>query len=192
MPKDISDINKTPQNSTTGTAVKTKIVEDLKEKLEAEREKTKEYQTRLLYLQADIENYRKRVNKEFAELTQYGSQQLILKFLPIIDDLEAAIEAGKKTERKDGVLDGVEMILKKISEVLHAEGISQIKALGTSFDPNRHEAVEKVATADVKEGTVIEEIRKGYVFKERVIRPSLVKVTIKPNNDEINQQRDEK
>ena len=88
----------------------------LKDELEAEREKVKDYQNQLIYLQADIENYRKRVNKDFAELTKYGSQQLIMKFLPIIDDLEYAIEAGKNSKRDRGLLEGVEMVLKKVYE----------------------------------------------------------------------------
>ena len=152
----------------------------LKKELEAEREKAKDYRTRLLYFQADMENYRKRVNKDFEEITKYGSKRLILKLLPIVDDLEYAIEAGKKNKRNNGLLEGIEMVLKNFSEALENEGISKIDAIGKPFDPSSHESAEKVITEEFKEGTVVEEIRKGYVFKERIIRPSLVKVTIKP------------
>jgi len=152
----------------------------LKKELEAEREKAKDYRTRLMYLQADMENYRKRVNKDFEEITKYGSQRLIIKLLPIVDDLEYAIEAGKKNKRNNGLLEGIEMVLKKVYEALKTEDVSTIDAIGKPFDPSSHEAAEKVITEDFKEGTIAKEIRKGYVFKGRVIRPSLVKVTIKP------------
>ena len=152
----------------------------LKKELEAEREKAKEYLTRLVYFQADMENYRKRVKKDFEEITKYGNQRLILKLLPIVDYLEYAIEAGKKNKRNNGLLEGVEIVLKKFYEVLENEGVSKIDAIGKLFEPNKHEAAENIITEEVKEGTIVEETRKGYVFKERVIRPSLVKVTIKP------------
>ncbi len=163
-------------------------VDCLKKELEAEREKAKEYRTRLVYFQADMENYRKRVNKDFEEITKYGSQRLILKLLPIVDELEYAIEAGKKNKRNNGLIEGVEIVLIKFYEVLENEGISKIDAIGKPFEPSKHEATENIITEEFKEGTIIEETRKGYVFKERVIRPSLVKVTIKPKKEDLKQK----
>ena len=163
-------------------------VDFLKKELETEREKAKEYRTRLVYFQADMENYRKRVNKDFEEITKYGSQRLILKLLPIVDELEYAIEAGKKNKRNNGLIEGVEIVLIKFYEVLENEGVSKIDAIGKPFEPSKHEATENIITEEFKEGTIIEETRKGYVFKERVIRPSLVKVTIKPKKEDLKQE----
>jgi molecular chaperone GrpE len=179
--------NKHPHNGKEPT-FKKGDVDYLKKQLEAEQEKTKDYQTRLMYLQADMENYRKRMNKDFDEITRYGSQRLILKLLPIVDDLEYAIEAGKNSKQNNGLLEGMEMVLKKFYDALKREGVSKIDAIGKPFDPSNHEAAEKVIIEALKEGTVVEEIRKGYVFKERVIRPSLVKVTIKPKKEKSNQE----
>ncbi|MHA2313703.1 MAG: nucleotide exchange factor GrpE [Candidatus Hermodarchaeia archaeon] len=178
--------------SSKDTPVKRGEVDALKEELEAERKKAIDYQTRLIYLQADIENYRKRVQKDFDELTKYGSQRLIMKLLPIIDELEYAIEAGKNIKRSERLLEGIKIVLKKIYNVLNTEGVSPIDTIGKRFDPNRHEAVEKVAIQELEEGTIVEEIRKGYLFKERIIRASLVKVTIKPNKEAFNYEGDEK
>lgn len=180
LPKNKSPTKKKHAINEKKPTLKMSNIDFLKKELEAEREKAKDYRTRLMYLQADMENYRKRVNKDFEEITKYGSQPLILKLLPIIDDLEYAIEAGKKNKRNNGLLEGIKMVLKNFSEALENEGISKIDAIGKPFDSSKHESAEKVITEEFKEGTVVEEIRKGYVFKERIIRPSLVKVTIKP------------
>jgi len=151
-------------------------VNALKKELEKEREKAEDYLNRLRYLQADFENYRKRVEKQIYETTQYGNRRLILELLPILDELECAVEVGKKSSDKV-FLEGVEMTLKKLHSVLEKEGVSEIKAIGESFDPNKHEAVLWVQM-EGKDGIVLEEIRKGYVLKDMVIRPSLVKVAV--------------
>ena len=93
------------------------------------------------------------------------------------------IRIKKKNKRNNGLIEGVEIVLIKFYEVLENEGVSKIDAIGKPFEPSKHEATENIITEEFKEGTIIEETRKGYVFKERVIRPSLVKVTIKPKKD---------
>ncbi len=186
MPK--SPIKKKLSINEKEATLKMVKVDCLKKELEAEQEKAKEYRTRLVYFQADMENYRKRMNKDFEEITKYGSQRLILKLLPIVDELEYAIEAGKKNKRNNGLLEGVEIVLIKFYEVLKNAGVSKIDAIGKPFEPSKHEATENIITEEFKEGTIIEETRKGYVFKERVIRPSLVKVTIKPKKEDLKQE----
>ena len=192
MPKDRSPPKKKIPARKKALALKVSEVDSLRKELESEREKAKEYMNRLMYLQADFENYRKRVNKDFDEITRYGSQRLIVKLLPVVDELEYAIEAGRNSNGNKGLLEGVEMVLKKMYEVLGKEGLSKIDAVGKPFDPSRHEAVEKVPTEEFKEGTVVEEIRKGFIFKDRVIRPSLVKVAITPTKNNSNEKGDEK
>ena len=165
-------------------------VETLKTALKAEQEKANDYLNRLKYLQADFENFQKRMQKEMDEIIHYGNQSLICELLTIIDELEYAIEAGKSSNDKKAITEGVEMILKKMYETLRREGLSRIDAVGKPFDPSKHDAVAKVPTKDYKEGTIVEEVRKGFMLKGKVIRPSLVKVAIQPSNNTSTQKGD--
>ncbi|KPV64912.1 MAG: heat shock protein GrpE [Candidatus Bathyarchaeota archaeon BA1] len=153
---------------------------ELEETLRAERERSSEYLSRLMYLQADFENYRKRMEKEIREAAHLGNEKLIVNLLGVIDELEMAIQSGKKTENKEALLKGVEMVLKKIYITLGQEGLTEIEAVGKPFDPSKHEAIFKVPTNDYAEGTVIEEVRKGFMLRDKVIRPSMVKVALAP------------
>ena len=154
-------------------------IENLKKALKEEQKKTNESINQLRYLQADFENAQKRMQKEMDNLRKHGNQNLILELLIIVDELEYAIEAGKCSNDKKALVEGVEIISRKMCEILAKEGVSRIDAVGKSFDPTRHEAVEKVPTKDYKEGIVIEEIRKGFILNGKVIRPSLVKVAVR-------------
>ncbi len=151
--------------------------ETLKKALEEERKKSDEYLTRLKYLQADFENYQKRVKKEMEEAIKFGSEQLIIKLLNVMDNLELALKAAKETNDKEALTKGVEITLKGLQEILKEEGLVSIDAVGKPFDPNLHEAVEQVKTNDSPDNIVVEELRKGYVLRGKVVRPSLVKVS---------------
>jgi molecular chaperone GrpE len=161
----------------------TSELENLKTALKMERKKTNDYLNRLKYLQADFENFQKRMRKEMSETINYGNQNLIIKLLPILDEFELAIKTGLCDDKKNIIIKGIEMTFKKMYDVLEKEGLKRIDSIGKNFDPNAHEAVEKVTTKDYKEGIVIEEIRKGFMFKERVIRPSLVKVAVNTSKE---------
>ena len=150
---------------------------DTKVELEKEREKANDYLNRLKYLQADFENYKKRANKEVNEAVQYGNRRLILELLTVLDELECAVENGKKNNGKETYFEGVEMTFKKFYSILKKEGLLEIEAVGKPFDPNKHEAVSRVET-NGKDGVVLEEIRKGFMLKDVVIRPSLVTVAV--------------
>jgi len=160
----------------TTRAEKLKKLEDT---LTAEQAKFKETLDQLKYLQADFENYRKRVDKELGEATKRSNERLITNILSVVDDLERAIQTGQTTDNAKALLEGVEMVQKKLCSVLEQEGLIQIEAVGKPFDPNLHEPLAKVPSKDNKEGTVVEEARKGYIFKGKVIRPSVVKITCK-------------
>lgn len=149
----------------------------LKKALEEEREKSNEYLNRLKYLQADFENYRKRMEKEIRETAQVSKERLVLNLLDAIDELELAIHSGRETENKQALLEGVEMTLKKMYTTLGQEGLAKIEAVGKPYDPKLHEVVIKVPTKNHEENVVIEEVRKGYLLRNRVIRPSIVKIT---------------
>ena len=158
---------------------------EIEKALTEEQEKSKDYLNRLMYLQADFENYKKRVDKEIRDEIQRSSQRLITNLLGVVDELEIAIESGKKTENKEALMEGVEMVLKKLYATLGQEGLTKIEAVGKPFDPNKHEVILKVPTSSHSEGTVIEEVRKGFMLQDKVIRPSMVKIalaSVTPNN----------
>lgn len=161
-------------------------VKSLKSHLEKEKKKADDYLNKLKYLQADFENYKKRVKKEINETIRYGNRRLILDLLTVLDELECAVDAGKQGSRKT-LLDGVEITLKKLYNILEREGLSKIEALGNPFNPKKHEAVLRVQTSE-EDGIILEEIRKGFMLNDLVIRPSLVKVAVntskKVKNDE--------
>jgi len=151
-------------------------VQDLEERL-VQEQKAQEYLRQLKYLQADFENYRKRTERELNELTVRCNEKLVAELLCVIDDLERALDSGKETEDASALLKGVEMIHKNLTRMLEREGLERIDAVGKIFDPKFHEIVVKIPRNDCEEGLVLEEVRKGFVFKGRVLRPCMVNVS---------------
>ena len=156
----------------------------LRKALEEEKKKNEECVTRLKYLQADFENLQKRSKREIDDATKYGETDLTLNLLPIFDDLERALAAGKNLDNKEAIVGGLEMILKAAQNVLFRRGLSPIDAVGKKFDPAKHEAIGFVSSSDREENTVVRELRKGYMFGEKVIRPSIVEVARNPSSEQ--------
>lgn len=156
--------------------------------LKEEQQKGERYLNQLKYARADLENLQKQVQKRIDDGVERGNERLILQLLPIIEELDLAIEAGKKAN--DSILlEGLEMVRKKLGKILSTEGLSPIDAVGKPFDPHLHEAVLDVETCDSPDGTVIEEVRKGYTFKGRVLRASMVKVARNPSSTEVSEAK---
>jgi len=151
----------------------------LNEALEQEKVRADEYLNRLKYLQADFENYQKRIEREREELVKRGNEELILKLLNVVDDLERAVEASKSPSDKEVLASGVEMVLKQFQATLAEEGLSQIEAVGRPLDPELHEVVTTVETDQCPENIIVRVLRKGYSLNGRVIRPSMVEVAKK-------------
>ncbi|RXT14812.1 nucleotide exchange factor GrpE [Ammoniphilus sp. CFH 90114] len=146
--------------------------------LAALKQEAEENYNRYLRVQADFDNFRKRTRKEKEELQKYASLPLIEGLLPALDNLERALAAGQNTgEHSDSLIKGVEMVFRQIQSVLEQEGLKQIEAQGNPFDPQFHQAVMQEESAEYEAGIVIQELQKGYVLKDRVIRPSMVKVS---------------
>jgi molecular chaperone GrpE len=140
--------------------------------LDEKDEKLKELTSTLQYLQAEYENYKKRAAKDFDTIIKFSNEGLMLKLLPVLDDFEAALESIEDIE----IHNGVKLVYDNLLKTLAEEGLQEIKALGESFDPYKHEAVLEVNDPDRKDGSVAEVVQKGYSFKSKVIRPSKVKV----------------
>ena len=134
----------------------------------------KEKNDRILRLQADFENFRRRTAKEKEELTAVITQNMLGDLLPLLDNFERAMAV----EQTDGEAfrKGVEMIFTQLKEVLNKNGLEHIEAEGQPFDPNVHQAVMRVENPDVSDGTVTQVLQKGYRAKGRVIRPAMVQV----------------
>jgi len=165
--------------------------ETLEHALEEERKRSEEYLARLKYAQADIENLKKRYDRQIEETQKYGNERLIIELLDVVDELELAVKSGRSANSAEAVIQGVEMTLKKLKKVLENEGVSPIDCVGKPFDPSKHHAVAKTEKEGVKECTIVDEIRKGYTLREKVIRPSIVKVVIKPSKSQTEMNSNE-
>jgi molecular chaperone GrpE len=132
-------------------------------------------QDRLLRTAADFDNYRKRIDRERRELSEFAAADLILELLPIVDNIERALEAPAPPEA-EGFRTGIEIIHRQVIDALRRRGVKPIEALGADFDPNFHQAVIHEASADHREGEVMQELQRGYLLGDRLLRPAMVKV----------------
>lgn len=148
---------------------------ELERKLEElEVEKDKLYD-RLLRIQAEYDNYKKRTLKEREADRKYKSQDLIEELLPALDNFERALQV-EKTEATASIIEGITMVYNQIKEALASQGAEEIASVGEEFDPNIHHAVMQIEDESQPSNIVIEELQKGYKLKDRVIRPAMVKV----------------
>jgi molecular chaperone GrpE len=152
------------------------------EELQNRAAKADENWDRLLRTTADFDNFKKRAAREKTEAAQYASYQLVQKLLPVLDNFEMALAAAQsaKEAKNDSLQSGVVMILQQLKNVLLESGLEEIDAAGKPFDPNFHEAVSEMESADVAEGNVLQQLRKGYKMKDRLLRPATVIVAKKP------------
>jgi molecular chaperone GrpE len=167
---------------------------NFEERLDCEKKRSEDYLTRLKYLQADFENFKKRNDREVEQIKIYGNECLVTQLLDVVDELELAIKNSEISNSPDCLIEGVELTLKKLRKVLEREGVNPIEnPEGKVLDPTRHNAIAAVERDDVADSTVIEEIRKGYIMRGKVIRPTIVKVAVKPkNNQNLSNQTEEK
>jgi len=147
--------------------------------LEAQLAETRD---QLLRKAADFENFRKRMNQEKQSAIEYANQSLLLDIIPIIDDFERAISAGEGSTDFTTFLDGVKMIEKRLTSQLESKwGLKRFSSAGEPFDPNRHEALMMEKSPDITEAVVQEDLSRGYLLKDRVIRAAKVKVLMPEN-----------
>jgi molecular chaperone GrpE len=154
-------------------------IEDLERVLEQTRDQSDEHLRGLQRTAADFANYRRRVEEEREGLSQFSNALLIGKLLAVLDDFDRALDNVPKGI-EEGWVDGVRLVERKLRGMLEAEGVTQIEALGQPFDPNLHEAVVHEETADYPDNQVIGELQRGYRLRDRVLRPSLVRVANNP------------
>jgi molecular chaperone GrpE len=137
-----------------------------------------ELQDRLLRRQADFENYRRRAERDRSEFLQFAGMEFAREILPVLDDFERAL----KVESADGNFTrGVELIYSRLFETLKKMGLEPMDTVGKKFDPNLHQAVDKVETEDAEDQTVLSEFQRGYNFRGKLLRPAMVKVAVRPS-----------
>ncbi len=161
-------------NAEEAKAPEEKSLEQRVQELEQENE---ELQNRLLRLQADFDNYRKRMRSEMSEVQERANVELLQKILPVLDNLKRAALAAEETAEEGSIKEGVQMITKQLEDLLEKEGVTPIECEGQPFDPTCHDAVVQEPSDDHPPNTVLEELQKGYRLKDKVLRPSIVKVS---------------
>ncbi len=136
-----------------------------------------EYYDRLLRTQADFDNYRKRVQKEQVYQLKYGAENALREILPVVDNIERALASARKHAEPNSHIEGLGLILSQFLEILGRLGVKPIETVGQPFDPNKHDALLRVHKPDLPEGTVVEEVRKGYYLHDKILRPAQVTVS---------------
>ena len=159
---------------------------DLTELHQQLAEKTKEAEenyTRLLRLAADMENLRKRQERERAELLQFANENLVKELLPVVDNLERALDHGRQLAAPKALLEGIEMVHHGFLKVLDRFGVTAHDSLGQQFDPAFHSAMMEEEAPDVPDGSVTKELQKGYLMNQRLLRPAMVVVARTTQNE---------
>ena len=160
----------------------TNLKEDLaalKEELREARKSSDNNLNRLKYMMAEFDNYRKQMEKQIDSRIESGKAELLVKFLSLRDDYLRALEMAKQSKSETVVIEGLEGILKNFDSLLRSEGVMEIETIGTPFDPNVHDAIGFSHQDEIEENIVTKEIRKGYMFNNKVLRPSFVLISRK-------------
>ncbi len=151
------------------------------EALAAKAQEVERLQDRLVRLQAEFENYRKRMMREKAEFLKFATEGLLLEFLPVLDNLERAIASARtETSGNEAVVEGVDMVARLFRATLEKAGVKPMEAVGKPFDPGSHHAVAQVESPGGPDNVVVEEIQKGYLLEGRVLRAAMVRVSRAP------------
>jgi molecular chaperone GrpE len=166
-------------------------LESVRSELKRAKESSENSLNKMKYLMADFDNYRKQMERQVASKAESIKAELLLKFLNIRDDYVRALSVARQSKSEQiVVIEGLEGILKNIDSLLASEGVREIEAIGTPFDPNVHDAIAYSARDDLAENTVTAEIRKGYMLNGRVLRPSLVEISKKIIKNSVNDTRE--
>lgn len=184
--KDIENIEENPQETVDETQQapsedETKETEKseidiLKENLEKAEQTSKEYLDRLQRTMAEFDNFRKRTNIEKTSMFENGAMSSIEKLLPILDNFERAINSTSDEDKENPIFKGVDMIYNQMQEAFKNMGVEELEGVGSEFNPNIHNAVFHIEDETLGENIVVEVLQKGYKYKDKVLRPSMVKV----------------
>ena len=170
---EMGEVDEMSDEEQAGNAAELQALEERAEAAEKERDEFKE---RWMRATADLDNLRKRTRREKDEFRKYGHDKFALELIPVVDNLERALEHADKSPDAAGIIDGVQMVYRQLIGALEKHGISGIEACGSKFDPEHHEAIQQVETTEHETGTVVEQYQKGYSIHDRLLRPAMVSV----------------
>lgn len=169
------------EEATAETAAEADPVTALQQELAAALEEKQKNWDLYLRERAELENFRKRMQREKEDLVRFANENLLRELLTVIDNLERAIEHARSNEETvQGLLEGVEMTLSQCRKLLEKFGVTPVTAVGEPFDPSWHEAMGQLESAEHPANTVLQELQKGYVLNDRLLRPAMVLVSKPP------------
>ncbi len=180
MEPSMEDEIPTPQSEAEPVSLEQELV-SLRAALEQRNSEIKAAQDKQLRAYAEMDNYKKRMARDQTELLRYANEKLLMELLPVLDNLERALGHIKDLPERSPWAEGVELTFRQCMEVLKKFGVTPIPSRGEPFDPSRHQAVTYLDTHAHPENHVAEELQKGYLYHERVLRPSMVAVARKPS-----------
>jgi len=153
-------------------------LKEMETKIKSLEEEAKETYDRFLRVSAEFENYKKRSAREMSEFKKFANESLIKELLLVVDNMERAISSSKdEGNSNSGLIEGIDMTLKELLKIFEEFGVKQVESLGKPFDPNFHQAVMQEETDEHPHNTVINELQKGYIINERLLRPATVVVS---------------
>jgi molecular chaperone GrpE len=164
---------------------------DLRDKLQSKEQESKENYERYLRQVAEVDNFKKRLNREKEDAIRYANENLIKDILPVMDNLERAIAHAQGGGNGKPLVDGVEMVLRGLLDVFSKHGVVQVPAVGEVFDPGKHEAMAQVESSQYQPNTVMNEHHRGYLLRDRLLRPALVTIAKAPQGKEGKNGRSE-
>jgi molecular chaperone GrpE len=165
-------------NPTAPDAIDGPRTDELKDKLAAAESEIAELKDKYLRALAEAENSRKRMRHQNEETVRFQRESLLRDLLPIVDNLERAVDAARGGGNGQPIVEGVEMVLHAMREYLRAQGVTPLSAVGQAFDPTRHEAIDAVPSDEHPPNTVVDEVHRGYQIGERILRPARVTVSL--------------
>ena len=177
--KNEDELNKTETQNDESIS-EDQIVDEAEEK----NNECEEWKQKYLYTLAELENFRKRVAKERSEMIKYGSRDVFYELLEITDNFERVIEADKNENDPKVIVQGIEMIYNQLMKLLQRHEVKPIESENSKFDPNIHDAMQKIPSDEHKPGTVIQEIQKGYKYRDKILRPARVVVAAEPEGQD--------
>jgi molecular chaperone GrpE len=165
----------------------------LQDEIELKSREYNDLYNKYLMVVADFDNYKKRVAKEKADVVTYGNEELIKELLYVLDNLERALEHSESAEETGPIVEGIKLVHKQFLSALEKFGVRPIKASrGERFDPKLHQAIEHIESDEIAPGLIVSEMLKGYMLKDRLLRPSLVVVSKERDEYSVGSERQEK
>ncbi|HTN44307.1 MAG TPA: nucleotide exchange factor GrpE [Nitrospiria bacterium] len=167
-------------------------IQSLKTELDFKSKELAAAQEKQLRVLAEMENYKKRTARDQMEQLRYANEKLLKELLPVLDNLERALSHVKDASERSPWIEGVELTYRQFLDVLKKFGVTPITSVGEIFDPGRHQAVTYLDTTEQPENHVAEELQKGYLYHERVLRPSMVAVARRPSHSPVTEAPEKK